>query len=186
MLAEMTGDFPELSRVFVEERDQYMAQMLLHCIEVIRKDLPPVIHTNTGEDVINKNLQNISEAMEAGDQSSDIVESSDKGDIPNEQNFSEVIRTDDKIDELDHEDNSNDIKEDEISHLDYEPVLVAVVGIGHMKGIVENIGKTCDLNELNKIPPATYTSRAFTMAVKAALVAAISWGVYSVIRWARS
>merc|ERR1712243_267960 len=112
--------------------------------------------------------------MATEDQPSEVGESKD---ISDERTCNIAYHSDDKIEELDqinNSDSANGIKEDEISHLDYEPVLVAVVGIGHMKGIVENIGKTCDLNELNKIPPASYTSRAFTMAVKAALVAAIS------------
>jgi len=188
MLAEMTGDFPELSRVFVQERDQYMAQMLLHCIDIVRKDLPSVIQLNNGETSSNENIENITDAMESDDQ---VADSSDDHDHDiKEQNVDDELRTEKKIDELNQAIIENreiiDKKEEEISHLDYDPVLVAVVGIGHMKGIVENMGKTCDLSELNKIPPATYTSRAFKMVVKAALVAAISWGVYSVIRWARS
>lgn len=187
MLAEMTGDFPELSRVFVQERDQYMAQMLLHCIEVIRRDLPRVIHTNSADDQLRR--QSISEAMETGNltNNSDSVEHKNatlKGEGYNDE--LNLENKDNDFDSSNAEESANTLKDDEISHLDYEPVLVAVVGIGHMKGIVENMGKTCDLNELNMIPPPTYTSRAFTMAVKAALVAAISWGVYSVIRWARS
>jgi len=184
MLAEMTGDFPELSRVFVQERDQYMAQMLLHCIDIVRKDLPSVIQLNgaggnrngegrRGSANLSEDMLNISDAMESEQH-------------PGGEGESE-FRTDG--DTLIHGD--GDVvpvvgKDEEISHLDYEPVLVAVVGIGHMKGIIENMGKTCDLNELNRVPPATYSSRVFTMAVKAALVAALSWGVYSVIRWARS
>jgi len=173
MIEEMTGHFPELSRVFVDERDQYMAQMLLHCIEVIRRDLPRVINTTTGED--NKNRQNISEAMESDEQ----PELHD--------NFPDDLTRDGAIEEIDN--NTNGIKEDEISSLEYQPVLVAVVGIGHMKGIMENMGKTCDLEELELIPPPTYASRAFAIAVKSVpplLVAAFSWGVYSVYRWVRS
>lgn len=185
MLAEMTGDFPELSRVFVQERDQYMAQMLLHCIDIVRKDLPSVIQINNGD---GNHRQHISEAMEGEDR--DVTECDESDKKSSERSIDETS-TENKPDELNRiddegRDSTNDMKDEEISHLDYEPVLVAVVGIGHMRGIVENMGKTCDLNELNQIPPATYTSRAFTMVMKAAIVAAISWGVYSVFRWARS
>ena len=177
MIAEMTGHFPELSRVFVDERDQYMSQMLLHCIEVVRRDLPRVINTTTGEDN-NKDTEtrNISEAM-------------DNEDSPDEH-FDEHVTRDNSDDD---DENSNVLKEDEISSLDYQPVLVAVVGIGHMKGIMENMGKTCDLDALERVPPPTYASIAFTMAVKAALVAGpplivagFSWCVYSVYRMVRS
>jgi len=171
MIEEMTGHFPELSRVFVDERDQYMAQMLQHCIEVVRRDLPRVINTTTGED--NKDRQNISEAMENDDQS----------DL-RDDNFPDDIRRDESV-----EDDTNGIKDDEISSLEYQPVLVAVVGIGHMKGIMENMGKCFDLEDLELVPPPTYASRAFSMAVKTVpplLVAALSWGVYSVYRWVRS
>lgn len=187
MLAEMTGDFPELSRVFVQERDQYMAQMLLHCIDIVRKDLPSVIQLNNGENPVNDNIDNLTDAMESD---GNAIDSNDSNIMLREQNVTDEIRTEDNSDEFNQtvidSQELYDKKDEEISHLDYEPVLVAVVGIGHMKGIVENMGKTCDLSELNKIPPATYSSRAFTMVVKAALVAAISWGVFSVIRWARS
>jgi len=171
MIEEMTGHFPELSRVFVDERDQYMAQMLQHCIEVVRRDLPRVINTTTGED--NKDRQNISEAME-NDEQTDL----------RDDNFPDEIRRDESV-----EDDTNGIKDDEISSSEYQPVLVAVVGIGHMKGIMENMGKTFDLEELELVPPPTYASRAFSMAVKTVpplLVAALSWGVYSVYRWVRS
>ena len=38
MLAEMTGDYPELSRVFVDERDKYMAALLQQCIYMIEDE----------------------------------------------------------------------------------------------------------------------------------------------------
>ena len=216
MLAEMTGDFPELSRVFVEERDQYMAQMLWHCTEVVKNDLPACIILNE-EDAENKKedskteneeTQNVDEAQQKSDvenldqsqQVSDVEKVdqtqkiSDVENVDQTQPISDVENIDlsrqisDVVDEIGSKTISeeNEQREERISRSDYKPVIVGVVGIGHMNGIIANIGKPCDMNELNKVPEATYANKALKMTIKAAFVAALSWGVYSIIRWVRS
>ena len=141
MLSEMTGDFPELSRVFVEERDQYMATMLTRYVENVRSDVPEYIH------LLNP----------------DIYYAATGGELDNEVEDDEDV-------ELMHKSG-------------YKPIVVAVVGIGHMSGIADNIGKNFDLRQLCDIPPPSMTSRTVKVLFKASLVAAFSWGVYSIVRW---
>ncbi|XP_057306545.1 traB domain-containing protein-like [Hydractinia symbiolongicarpus] len=173
MLAEMTGDFPELSRVFVEERDQYMAQMLVHCANMVKNDLPAYIYLNNG-----------SESSREKDKSSKNIEDEEQEPAKQSKEAGDerVVKKDGKSCE---EENSEKTVES-ISRSDYNPVIVGVVGIGHMNGVIENIGKEVDMNALNEVPPPSYANRAFKMALKAAVVAAVSWGVYSVINWVKS
>ncbi|XP_066917830.1 traB domain-containing protein-like [Clytia hemisphaerica] len=143
MMAEMTGDFPELSRVFVDERDQYMAEMLSRYVISVRNDLPEFIPIRRSDSMM--------------------------------QSFNDMN---------DLENNENTVVE-QINRMDYKPVIVAVVGIGHMNGIANSIGKQFDLQRLLEVPPPTLASRTFTFTLKASLVAVLSWGVYSIVRWAR-
>ena len=143
MMAEMTGDFPELSRVFVDERDRYMAQMLMHYIQSIRNDLPDFIPVRRPE------------AM-----------------MQSFQDMNDLERTE--------EDNT---VIDQIPSVDYKPVVVAVVGIGHMNGIINNIGQDINIQELVKIPPPSFASQTVSLTLKASIVAVVSWGLYSIYRW---
>ena len=145
MLAEMTGDFPELSKVFVEERDQYMAQMLMRYVDVVWNDLP--------EHII---MSGLSENM--------IQSFNDINELVNNENGA-----------VEH-----------IPKSDYKPVIVGVVGIGHMNGIANNIGKVFDLHKLSRVPPQTMASKTLSITFKASIVAIFSWSVYSIFRWAKN
>lgn len=146
MLAEMTGDFPELSRVFVEERDQYMAQMLVRYVDVVRNDLPEYV-------VMQRQSENMIESFN-------------------------------DLNELENKEGNMDAEH--IAKSDYKPVIIGVVGIGHMNGIANNIGKEFDLHELTRIPPQSMASKTLSLTFKASMVAIFSWGVYSVFRWAKN
>ncbi|XP_002161113.1 traB domain-containing protein isoform X1 [Hydra vulgaris] len=159
MLAEMTGDFPELSKVFVDERDLYMAHMLEQCGNMVRNDIPSSLYLNNAETHTYKNSE----------------EKSNNGK---------------KLEDNSDDDYNND--EDEVKGLandfdysEYQPVVLGVVGIGHINGIIANIGKSCDVNELLHVPPPSFSSKAVKMVFKAAIVAFISWSAYSVISWVR-
>lgn len=145
MLAEMTGDYPELSKVFVDERDKYMAQMLTRYVDAVRNDLPEYIF-----------MRKVSESMM--------------------QSFNDIT-------ELENKENTDVEK---ISKSDYKPVIVGVVGIGHMNGIANYIGKEFDLRELMTIPPPSMASQTLSLTVKAGFVAMVSWGVYSIFRWVKN
>ena len=174
MLAEMTGDFPELSRVFVQERDQYMAQMLVHCADIVKNNLPSYIFfekDSENDEVDNEATKNGTAKIDDEKKVFEEIEDKEKDDvtqIKNESNDSETSET-----------------QQQIPSNQYEPIIVGVVGIGHMNGIIENIGKPYDLKELNEVPPSSYGTRAIKFFFKAAVVVVISWGVYSVVKWAK-
>ncbi len=54
--------------------------------------------------------------------------------------------------------------------------IVAVVGAGHVKGIVENLDKEHDLEELNKIPPKGKVGTILKWIIPVAIVALIGYG----------
>ncbi|XP_065058290.1 traB domain-containing protein-like [Rhopilema esculentum] len=112
ILKEMTGDYPMLTKVFVNERDLYMAHTL-------RKAARPVpIVDETG------------------------------------------------------------------AICGHEPaVVVGVVGLGHLNGIKENFGKHVDMVDLLKVPKPSASSKIFKYTFRAFLVAAISWGVFKLVKW---
>jgi len=166
MLAEMTGDFPELSRVFVDERDEYMAQMLVHCADIVKHDLPSIIKVEMKKGIEQSNNEKI-ENVDTDTVNPNIMMAANDNTVEHSV--------------FDEEDLHMIIPRDE-----YKPVVVGVVGIGHMDGIMKNIGKKFDLNELNKVPDASMSSRAFKLFLKSAVVAAFSWGVYSIVKWVRT
>eukprot|EP00112_Aurelia_sp_Birch-Aquarium-sp1_P012163 Seg2556.1 transcript_id=Seg2556.1/GoldUCD/mRNA.D3Y31 product="TraB domain-containing protein" protein_id=Seg2556.1/GoldUCD/D3Y31 len=66
----------------------------------------------------------------------------------------------------------------------HEPaVIVAVVGLGHLNGIKENFGKQVDIEELLRVPKPSASSKIIKYSFRAILVAAISWGVYKLVKW---
>ena len=162
MLAEMTGDFPELSRVFVEERDLYMAHMLEQCGNMVRNDLPSSVYLHNMEGNSNNKRK--------------------------EDNYCIDKKTEDNSDD-DYNNDDDEIKElvntVELDRSDYQPVVLGVVGIGHINGIIANIGKNYDINELLQVPPPSIAGKAIKLVLKAAVVAFISWSAYSVINWVR-
>ncbi|CAE1328771.1 TraB domain-containing protein [Acanthosepion pharaonis] len=96
MLKEMTGEFPALSRVFVEERDIYLA----HSLKNLSKPVP-----------LNEDPEKI-----------------------------------------------------------LCPIVVGVVGIGHIPGIVNNWDKDCDIKEIMKCPPPSVIGRLFRWTFRASLI----------------
>ncbi|XP_014785665.1 traB domain-containing protein isoform X1 [Octopus bimaculoides] len=104
MLKEMTGEFPALSRVFVEERDIFLAYSLK------------------------------------------------------------------KLSKPDPESKTN-------------PIVVGVVGLGHIPGIVQNWDKDCDIKEIMKCPPPSIAGRLFRWTFRASLVGIFSWGCYRFYKW---
>merc|ERR1712023_496049 len=102
--------------------------MLLHCIEVIRRDLPRVIQTKSSIDHLRR--ESISEAMEIGDSSND----AHSFEVKNEKgkgictNDSDSFMKDDDLTSCKEEEKFQTHKGDTMSYLEYEPVLVAVVG----------------------------------------------------------
>lgn len=109
MLKEMTGEFPALSRVFVEERDIYLA----HSLKNLSKPVP-------------------------------------LNDDPEKMLY---------------------------------PIVVGVVGIGHIPGIVNNWEKDCDIQEIMKCPPPSVIGRLFRWTFRATLIGIVSWGCYRLYKW---
>lgn len=109
MLKEMTGEFPALSRVFVEERDIYLA----HSLKNLSKPVP--------------------------------------------------------------------LNEDPEKML--YPIVVGVVGIGHIPGIVNNWDKDCDIKEIMKCPPPSVIGRLFRWTFRASLIGIVFWGCYRLYKW---
>ncbi len=54
--------------------------------------------------------------------------------------------------------------------------IVAVVGAGHIPGIIKNIGKNVDLTDTNRIPPKSRWGRIFTWLISAAVIGLIVAG----------
>nr|CAG4644182.1 EOG090X0AQH [Lepidurus arcticus] len=109
MLAEMTGEFPALSQVFVKERDVFLA----HSLQLAADSL------------------------------------------------ARLIRPDNPA----------------------RPSVVAVVGIGHVSGIVEHFGHVsqADVLQVMTIPPTSLSSRMITFAAKASVLGLVLWGCYKVL-----
>nr|CAG4652050.1 EOG090X0AQH [Triops cancriformis] len=109
MLAEMTGEFPALSQVFVKERDVYLA----HSLQLAADSLARLVHPENPA----------------------------------------------------------------------KPSVVAVVGIGHVAGIVEHFGRVsqADVLQVMMIPPKSLSSRLLTFSIKASLCGLALWGCYKVL-----
>ncbi|CAD5220680.1 unnamed protein product [Bursaphelenchus okinawaensis] len=112
LLKEMAGEFPQLSKIFVEERDKYMAYVL-----------------------------------------QSLMQSSTCAKITAWRNCKTKV--------------------------DYQPLkMVAVVGIGHMKGIQESWNSHINNLELLEIPPPSLTSRVCGVVIKVAIVSGIGYLTY--------
>lgn len=57
-------------------------------------------------------------------------------------------------------------------------VILAVVGAGHVPGIVRNLGETRDLTALEALPPPTAWARLWPWLLPAAVVALVAWGFW--------
>ncbi|KAI6223571.1 hypothetical protein M3Y99_01455900 [Aphelenchoides fujianensis] len=114
LLKEMAGEFPQLSQIFVNERDQFMVHVL--------------------HEILTNYTANKIAAWKP------------------------VRKT-----------------------VEYQPLnIVAVVGIGHLKGIQENWTKHIDQRALLEIPTPSRSSRVFKFAFKVAVFAGLSYGCYRV------
>ncbi|KAI6181331.1 hypothetical protein M3Y98_00817700 [Aphelenchoides besseyi] len=112
LLDEMAGEFPQLSEIFVKERDQYMTH---------------VLHEIMQSYTTNKILA-----------------------------WTNVRKS-----------------------VDYQPLnIVAVVGIGHLKGIQENWSRHINQNALLEIPKPSRVSQVFKFAIKVAVIGGVSYGCY--------
>ncbi|CAD5228547.1 unnamed protein product [Bursaphelenchus xylophilus] len=112
LLKEMAGEFPQLSKIFVEERDKYMAYVLQTIMQ----------SSTAGKITAWKNCKN---------------------------------RT------------------------DYQPLnMVAVVGIGHIKGIQEAWNTHVNNLELLEIPPPSFSSRAVGFVFKVAVISSLGYLSY--------
>ena len=56
--------------------------------------------------------------------------------------------------------------------------IVAVVGAGHIPGIIENIGKAIDIDEINTIPPRSFWARFFGWGGSAAIMSLFVAGFF--------
>ena len=56
--------------------------------------------------------------------------------------------------------------------------IVAVVGAGHIPGIIENIGKEIDIDEINTIPPRSFWARFFGWGFSAAILSLFVAGFF--------
>jgi pheromone shutdown-related protein TraB len=56
--------------------------------------------------------------------------------------------------------------------------IVAVVGAGHIPGIIENIGKAIDIDEINTIPPRSFWARFFGWGFSAAIMSLFVAGFF--------
>lgn len=56
--------------------------------------------------------------------------------------------------------------------------IVAVVGAGHIPGIIENIGKAIDIDEINTIPPRSFWARFFGWGFTAAIISLFVAGFF--------
>jgi len=56
--------------------------------------------------------------------------------------------------------------------------IVAVVGAGHIPGIIENIGKAIDIDEINTIPPRSFWARFFGWGFSAAILSLFVAGFF--------
>jgi pheromone shutdown-related protein TraB len=56
--------------------------------------------------------------------------------------------------------------------------IVAVVGAGHIPGIMENIGKAIDIDEINTIPPRSFWARFFGWGFSAAIMSLFVAGFF--------
>ena len=56
--------------------------------------------------------------------------------------------------------------------------IVAVVGAGHIPGIIENIGKEIDIDEINTIPPRSFWARFFGWGFSAAIMSLFVAGFF--------
>jgi len=56
--------------------------------------------------------------------------------------------------------------------------IVAVVGAGHIPGIIENIGKAIDIDEINTIPPRSFWARFFGWGFTAAILSLFVAGFF--------
>ncbi len=56
--------------------------------------------------------------------------------------------------------------------------LVAVVGAGHVEGMVKGVGKTVDREALGVIPPPSLLVRSLKWVIPIVILAAFSWGYY--------
>ena len=56
--------------------------------------------------------------------------------------------------------------------------IVAVVGAGHIPGIIENIGKEIDIDEINTIPPRSFWARFFGWGFTAAILSLFVAGFF--------
>ena len=56
--------------------------------------------------------------------------------------------------------------------------IVAVVGAGHIPGIMENIGKAIDIDEINTIPPRSFWARFFGWGFSAAILSLFVAGFF--------
>ncbi len=54
--------------------------------------------------------------------------------------------------------------------------IVAVVGAGHVPGIIKNIGKNVDITDTNRIPPKSRWGRSFTWLISVAVIGLIVTG----------
>jgi len=64
------------------------------------------------------------------------------------------------------------------------PIVVGVVGIGHVPGIQENWEKEVDIKELLRVPPTTRLGTTMKWTFRAALVGFASWACYKLFRLA--
>ncbi len=56
--------------------------------------------------------------------------------------------------------------------------IIAVVGAGHIPGIMENIGKAIDIDEINTIPPRSFWARFFGWGFSAAIMSLFVAGFF--------
>ncbi|XP_038061330.1 traB domain-containing protein-like [Patiria miniata] len=66
------------------------------------------------------------------------------------------------------------------------PVVVGVVGIGHMPGIASHWEKPAsleDMQELTRVPAPSLAGRVFRWSLRASVLGMVAWGCYKCIRW---
>ncbi|RDD46869.1 TraB domain-containing protein [Trichoplax sp. H2] len=63
------------------------------------------------------------------------------------------------------------------------PVVVGVVGLGHIHGIVENWGKPIDVQELLRVPSTPLSSRLVSFLIKGSVFSLALYGLFNICKW---
>ncbi|XP_022095909.1 traB domain-containing protein-like [Acanthaster planci] len=75
-----------------------------------------------------------------------------------------------------------DMQDEVVGH----PVVVGVVGIGHVPGIINHWQKPAsleDIKELVSVPPPSLAGRVLRWGLRVSVLGIVAWGCYKCIRW---